>query len=149
MKITNLQPPIYLGLCLFLAFALFVAFPGLNLIAFPFNLLGLAPVLAGFCLNLKSDRLFKIHKTTVKPKGKSLTLMTEGPFSASRHPMYLGFILILLGTAFLLGNLASFLSPLLMFYILAKYFVPMEEEKMEKAFGQKYRRYCQKVKRWF
>jgi len=62
--------------------------------------------------------------------------------------MYLGFILILIGVATLLGSLSAFVTPILMFIILEIKFIPMEEKNLEKAFGKEYFKYKHKVRKW-
>jgi protein-S-isoprenylcysteine O-methyltransferase Ste14 len=52
-----------------------------------------------------ADAVFKREQTTVKPFEKSTALVVTGVFQISRHPMYLGMVLILLGIAILMGTL--------------------------------------------
>jgi len=62
--------------------------------------------------------------------------------------MDLGFVLILLGLAILLGNLTPFgVIPLFMAWIQIK-FIGVEEEMMESQFGRDWLEYTLKVRRW-
>ena len=63
----------------------------------------MVPLALGIALNLAADNSFKRYKTTVKPVENSTVLITAGVFRLSRHPMYLGFVLILVGITLLMG----------------------------------------------
>lgn len=93
-KKRGVLPPVYLFLSLVAIVALHVLLPGKQVIRFPWNLLGGLPFLAGVLLNLVADTAFKKHQTTVKPFEESSALVTSGVYSISRHPMYLGFVLL-------------------------------------------------------
>lgn len=67
------------------------------------------PAALGAALNLIADSAFRTAKTTVKPFQESAALITDGVYRISRHPMYLGLVLILRGLDILLGSLTPFL----------------------------------------
>ena len=102
----------------------------------------------GIILNIWSDLLFKKKKTTVKPHKTPSLLVISGPFRISRHPMYLGMVAILLGTAILHGTLITFLFPIIFIILMEIVFISTEEKNLEKAFGEKYLNYKKKVRRW-
>ena len=103
MKTKQILPPTYVLIALVVMLVLHFIFPGIKLIALPWNLLGLIPLVIGVALNLIADSAFRKAGTTVKPFQESTTLLTDGVYRISRHPMYLGFVLILIGVAILLG----------------------------------------------
>lgn len=73
-------------------------------------------------------------------------LITTGPFSFSRNPIYLGIIFMVLGFSLALRSFAIFLVILLCLYF---YSAILEEEKLlEKFFGQNYLNYKAKVPRF-
>ena len=123
-------------------------FPGARLIPWPWNLVGLLPMVFGMWLNLDADRALKVHGTTVKPFEQSRVLVTVRSYGISRHPMYLGMVLILLGVAVLLGSLAPFVVALLLWSLLDRRFVRTEERMMHETFGQEWQNYAQNVRRW-
>ena len=102
----------------------------------------------GIWLNVWADGLFKRKDTTVKPHEKSSALILEGPFRFSRHPMYLGMVIGLLGVAILLGSLIVFLAPIAFLLTVHIIFVPLEENAMEETFGQEYLDYRNRVRCW-
>lgn len=72
----------------------------------------------------------------------------SGPFKLSRYPMYLGMMSILLGIAIFLGSLVTFAFPIIFIMIMEKIFIPLEEENLEKKFGNQYIDYKKRVRRW-
>jgi len=140
-------PPTYLFFCLILALAFHFFLPLVSISA-PGRFLGLFLLFLGLGINIWTDNLFQEAKTTVKPYRKPVKLITKGPFRFSRHPMYLGFVLILVGIAFILGSLSSLLGAVLMFFILETRFIPLEEKRLEEEFGQRYWHYKRRINRW-
>ncbi len=115
---------------------------------YPWNLLGILPLVMGVSLNLIADAAFKREQTTVKPFEKSTALVVTGAFQISRHPMYLGMVLILLGIAILMGTLTP-LIVILIFGILMEFvFVRTEERMLEEQFGETWFAYKKKVRKW-
>src|SRR6185503_5048643 len=110
-------------------------------------IIGALVVIAGFALSNYASSIFAREKTEILPTSPSnKALVTEGPFMYSRNPMYLGMVVGLLGAAFALGTLPMFIAALADFLILNFFFIPFEEEKMERQFGDAYREYKNKVR---
>ena len=99
-------------------------------------------------LNLLADQAFKRHQTTVKPFEKSTALVTAGPYALSRHPMYLGFTLMLLGIAILLGALTPFIVVPIFALTMEYVFIRTEEPMMQETFGHAWQAYKTNVRRW-
>ncbi len=148
MKKSKLEPPSYFLICLALAIGLNFVLPVMRLIYAPYKYIGILLLGIGIWLNIWADNLFKKKNTTVKPYEKSSALVLEGPFRFSRHPMYLGMVVALLGVAVILGSLISFFSPIAFFITIQIAFIPLEEKAMEQTFGQKYLDYKNRVRCW-
>lgn len=114
----------------------------------PFIYIGLIPIALGIVLNLWADALLKKRATTVKPNKKPTSFENGGPFAISRHPMYLGMVLILFGTAVITGCLMISITSLIFAFIMEKKFIPLEEKNMEIVFGKKYLDYKKRVRKW-
>jgi len=141
-------PPAYLLASIVAMVALRFLLPGWQIIAFPLALLGLAPAALGLALSVVADQAFKKHRTTVKPFQESTALVTSGAYAISRHPMYLGFALILLGLAICMGAVTPFVVVPLFVILMELVFIRAEEQMMEAKFGQAWRDYKKKVRRW-
>ncbi len=141
-------PPTYLLASIVAMALLRFLLPGVQIIALPWTLLGLLPAAAGIALNLAADGALKQHSTTVKPFEKSTSLVTHSAYAFSRHPMYLGFTSILLGLAVFLGTLTPFIVVLVFGVLMEFVFIRVEEPMMEEAFGEAWRTYKAKVRRW-
>lgn len=143
-------PPTCLYFCIILNIILFFIFPDIfYLIVFPYNLLGIIIIIAGFVLVSNTWFLFKQHNTAHDFQfDKCTTIIKNGIFRFSRNPMYLGMTVILLGTSICFGNLLCLLSPIIFFLIINFVFVPFEEKNFKKIFGQQYIDYKNQVRRW-
>jgi protein-S-isoprenylcysteine O-methyltransferase Ste14 len=148
MKGIKDRPDIIFLIYLLIALGLHFVLPIVQLIDWPFRLLGVPLVLIGIWLSVKADSLFKINKTAIKPFDKPSVLVIEGPFKISRNPMYLGMALALLGEALILGSLITFPAPAIYFIHISLSFIPGEERNMEEVFAQEYLDYKKRVRRW-
>jgi protein-S-isoprenylcysteine O-methyltransferase Ste14 len=145
---TRTLPPTYFMLSLLLSLGLHFIIPVLTIIHVPYSYLGFVFIISGIILNLWADRAFKNSKTTVKPYEQPSTLETRGAFRISRHPMYLGMTFILLGEALFLGSLITFIFPVLFIILSEILYIPYEEKNLEQVFGEEYREYKKRVRRW-
>jgi len=74
-------------------------------------------------------------------------LLTKGVYSLSRHPFYLGFILILFSSCLLTPNYINIFAFLIAWFI--HHFIMIEEEKfLESVYGEEYRLYKKRVSRY-
>lgn len=75
-------------------------------------------------------------------------LLTGGVFRFSRNPMYLGFLLLLVGGAFFVNAWCALLVPLAFFAAASLWYIPHEERTLRAAFGPDYEAYARRVRRW-
>ena len=148
MKKRQPLPPTYFIIYLLLTIGLHFILPIMQLIYFPYKYSGILLMGIGIWLNLWADGLFKRKNTTVKPFEKSSALILEGPFRFSRHPMYLGMVVGLLGVAIILGSLIAFLVPIAFLITMHIVFIRCEEKALEQVFGQEYLDYKKRVRCW-
>ncbi|MEW5896836.1 MAG: isoprenylcysteine carboxylmethyltransferase family protein [Nanoarchaeota archaeon] len=144
----KILPVIIFALLLLLSIGAHFLFPVFEAIPKPYNMLGLALIPLGLALTSWAGYLFHKTKTSLKPYEAPKFLVTSGPFQISRNPMYLGLVLVFLGTTITLGSLTPFLFPVLFMLIVELLFIPKEEKKLEKAFGTRYLDYKKEVKKW-
>lgn len=73
-------------------------------------------------------------------------LITNGPYSLVKHPLYTGVsLLVLPWVGFLLNTWLGALIGIIV-YIGSRMYAPREEEILSKVFGSKWNEYCNKVK---
>ena len=141
-------PPVY-----FLAALLFMAvlaylMPVAHLIYVPLRLCGGVFILAGLAITTTAAWAFKHANTPIRPFELATTLVITGIYRYTRNPMYLGMLIMLVGTWIALGKLSPVFVIPIFFFILLEGFVKPEEEVLEKIFGDKYRDYKSSVRRW-
>jgi protein-S-isoprenylcysteine O-methyltransferase Ste14 len=144
----KILPTTYLLISIVLMVALHFLIPLVQVIPVPWNILGIVPIVAGVALNLIADSAFRKVRTTVKPFEESSSLVTNGVFRLSRNPMYLGFVLILLGIAIVLGSLTAFAIIPVLAILMDRVFIQVEEGMLEVKFGQTWLEYKAKERRW-
>lgn len=104
--------------------------------------------LASLALTGRGARGLARHGTTIYPNGQASALVTDGPYRYSRNPMYLGMALLVLGFALALGSVGALLGvPVFMLAVQWLFILP-EEQRLEGLFGEAYRSYCRRVRRW-
>ncbi len=106
--------------------------------------------LTGTLVALTGVLQFRAARTTVNPVNPSASssLVTHGIYRFTRNPMYLGFLLILIGWAlFLSSALALALVPLFVLYMNRFQIIP-EERTLLRIFGHAFMAYRCGVRRW-
>jgi protein-S-isoprenylcysteine O-methyltransferase Ste14 len=105
---------------------------------------------AGFLIEVTGIVGFFRAKTSPDPTDPcgASTLVVTGVYRFTRNPMYLGDLLMLLGWAVYLGDVAAFaLVPLFVAYI-DRFQIAPEERAMSDLFGEHYAEYRSRVRRW-
>jgi protein-S-isoprenylcysteine O-methyltransferase Ste14 len=87
-------------------------------------------------------------KGTLNTNGSSAALVTSGPYRISRNPMYLGLVLLYAGVACVFSVVWALplLIPLIIYTQLSV--IAREERYLDRAFGDTYRAYRVRVRRW-
>ena len=114
------------------------------------SILAAGLAVAGVATSVLGVVAFRRARTTVNPMRpeSSSALVVTGVYRLTRNPMYLGFLLLLLGWALLLSNaLALAFMPAFVLYINRFQIVP-EERALASAFGPEYAAYSARVRRW-
>jgi protein-S-isoprenylcysteine O-methyltransferase Ste14 len=148
MKTTQMMPTSWLLIAILSMLAVHIFLPTAIFIPAPWHLLGFLPLAIGIMINLIADRAFHETATTVKPFEESSVLITDGIFRFSRNPMYLGFILMLTGIAFLLRSLFPFIIIPAFAMLITRTYITEEERMLENAFGPQWSAYKRNTRRW-
>jgi hypothetical protein len=97
--------------------------------------------------NLLSYREFRRAGTSVQGSNRSTAIVQTGPYRFSRNPIYLAFILLVLGLSVWLNNL-WLLVTLVPATGLMAVVIPREERFLERNFPGQYSSYKAAVRRW-
>lgn len=112
------------------------------------RILGGCLILSGLTLSGAVVYHFRRAGTPVTPRRETCRLVIEGPYRLSRNPDYLGQALIVCGLGFLFG-VAWVLLALVPALLLVCYGVIEREERyLERRYGEEYRQFCGRVRRW-
>lgn len=150
MSALRILPPPLWALLLLTAFYYLSDLPGLETMPeWRHKPLGMILIVAGLIPPMVSIGHFFAVGTQVHPTSKvNNKLVTSGFFAVTRNPMYLGLIVSSLGAAIWFGRPLMYLAPLLVFMIANSAFIPYEEEKMRRQFGDAFDAYTKHVRRW-
>ncbi|MBF0562262.1 MAG: isoprenylcysteine carboxylmethyltransferase family protein [Alphaproteobacteria bacterium] len=87
-------------------------------------------------------------QTAVNPHGPTTAIVTDGPFRYTRNPLYLSLVLIFLGVSACLDSLSMLVLVIPFMAVLIWGVIPREEPYLEAKFGDEYRTYKARVRRW-
>jgi protein-S-isoprenylcysteine O-methyltransferase Ste14 len=126
------------------------AAPALDFFVPAKSLWTVALALVGAVICLSGVVSFRRAKTTVNPMkpDSASALVVSGIYRYTRNPMYLGFLLVLLGWAAFLSNLAALaFLPAFVVYI-NRFQIEPEERVLASIFPHEYPSFRSKVRRW-
>jgi protein-S-isoprenylcysteine O-methyltransferase Ste14 len=116
--------------------------------SFAASAVGAALLLAGFLLRVWATFLFYENRMRVISLSPQQTLITAGPYRFSRNPLYLGGnVFVFLGAALLFGSPGAVIITLL-HLPLVDLFIRREEKQLEAEFGDTWREYRRRTRRW-
>lgn len=147
---TLVPPPVVAALAAALMWVIASAWPELRVDIPAARWVGLALAAPGLLLDFAGVLAFLRARTTVNPMRphKARELVTGGLYAWTRNPMYLGWIPILAGWAVYLEHPLTLLAvPLFVAYLTRFQIIP-EERALAAAFGDAYREYARRVRRW-
>jgi protein-S-isoprenylcysteine O-methyltransferase Ste14 len=106
--------------------------------------------LAGGVFLLPAILSFLKHKTTVNPQSpdQTTTLVTNGIYSITRNPMYVGMLLVLIAFVVWLGAPSAFLAVGAFFLSIGRFQIRAEERFLGQNFGKNYEDYTKRTPRW-
>ena len=109
---------------------------------------GVAVVALALLLALLALAQFFIARTHVEPWHPTTTIISHGLFRFSRNPIYLAFCIATLGAALMLNSWWVIAGTLPLIYLLQQLVIRREETYLEAKFGEHYREYKRRVRRW-
>lgn len=103
---------------------------------------------AGIALILRAAGLFRKAGTNIEPWRSSTAIVSSGPYRWSRNPIYLGMAVIYLGLALAFDSLIALLLLPVVLIVIQTQVIAREERYLEAKFGDAYRDYKARVRRW-
>ena len=144
----NIHPPIVALFYIAIAFLLgrFVQIP----FAVPVVLrnIGFALTFIGFLLGVGAFIEFRKARTTLDPHGSVKNLVVSGVYGFTRNPIYLGFLLMVIGLPLNSGYYWGILIAPFYAVTMNRLVIEKEEAYLEKKFKEQYTGYRSRVRRW-
>jgi protein-S-isoprenylcysteine O-methyltransferase Ste14 len=142
-------PPILYVVTPLLAYGLHWFWPLAAVAAAPIDrFLGWPLFVLGICFGLVAIIRFRIVGTAIDPTARAKALATGGIYQFSRNPMYLGVVIAYFGLGLALAWSWLIVLDLILPFVLTKLAIEREEAYLELRFGDAYRAYKAKVRRW-
>jgi len=111
--------------------------------------IGVGVWLAGFGLAALAIAQFRRAGTEIPTNRPTTAIVDTGLYARSRNPIYLGGLIGMAGVAIAVDSLWV-LAALVPFYLIIRHgVVAREEAYLERRFGDAYRAYRSRVRRWF
>lgn len=144
-----LPPLIFLGfLVLAILLEAVVPLPVAGAHALARYLAGAALAVCGVVMVAMGLRRFSAAGTNVPPTLPTTALVVDGIYGWTRNPLYLGSTLVYLGLAVAAGSLWAILLVVPLLWVINVGVVAREERYLERKFGDAYRAYKARVRRW-
>ena len=144
----KIYPPILFMIAVIIMVGFWWLFPIIQFLTFPNSLVGIFPFFIGLFISKSGFDLFKRKGTNINAFLEPNILVTDGLYKISRNPMYLGFVISLLGFFIILGSLSPLIVVIGFFVIVDRWYIRLEEIAMLKVFGNEYTKYKAKRRRW-
>jgi protein-S-isoprenylcysteine O-methyltransferase Ste14 len=110
---------------------------------------GAASIAGGVGIVLAGALTIVRHGSNVRVDRAATTLVTSGPFAATRNPMYVGLTALAVGVGLRTRSLPALAFVPIALALLDSRVVAREERYLEARFGERYRAYHARVPRWF
>ncbi len=111
--------------------------------------LGLPVIVVGVALAAWAILTFRRARTPLDHFHATTALVETGPFAFSRNPIYCALLLFAAGLALTVNTGWAWITLLPTIVVLDRYVIAREERYMEREFGQAFRDYKARVRRWF
>lgn len=144
----KVQPPLLVLIHVVLTFVLARLIPLPLSVPPVLQTLGLLLAMFGFLLGVAALIAFRGARSKSNTHNSVARLVTSGVYGFTRNPVYLGFVLILIGLSLSIGSYwGVFLAPILII-LFNRLVVEPEENYLAQKFGKEFEDYKTKVRRW-
>lgn len=112
------------------------------------KVVGISLTLIGFLCGLAAFIEFRKARTTLDPHGSVKQVVTSGIYRFIRNPIYLGFLLMLIGLSLNSGHYWGLILAPFFVITMNRLVIEQEESYLGKKFGDTYTSYKSRVRRW-
>jgi protein-S-isoprenylcysteine O-methyltransferase Ste14 len=112
------------------------------------RVVGVVLIVAGFVTAASGVASFRRAGTNPNPTQPSTALVVTGPYRFTRNPMYLGLAILHAGLAAVGNALWPLIALVPVVWIIRTQVIDREEAYLDKRFGEAYRAYKARVRRW-
>jgi protein-S-isoprenylcysteine O-methyltransferase Ste14 len=116
--------------------------------AVPRYLAGAVLAAGGFVIVFMAAGRFNAAGTNIPPNLPTTALVVDGIYRRTRNPFYLGGTLIYLGLGVAAGSLWAIVLVVPLLWVMNTGVIAREERYLERKFGDAYRSYQTRVRRW-
>ncbi|HWM47200.1 MAG TPA: isoprenylcysteine carboxylmethyltransferase family protein [Xanthobacteraceae bacterium] len=109
---------------------------------------GAALIAAALAIVFAAGARFHAAGTNIPPSLPTTALVVEGVYAWTRNPFYLGAVLVFGGLAVAAGSLWAVLLLVPFVWVINVGVIAREERYLERRFGDAYRAYKARVRRW-
>jgi protein-S-isoprenylcysteine O-methyltransferase Ste14 len=141
-------PPVYVLISVVIILILHFVIPGPVIFPKPWNLLGILFLVLGLVLPVVAVTAFRRAGTSPEPFREPAAMVTGGIYAVSRNPIYLGFLLFLLGIVVLLRTLTPLVVLIGYAALIERNVIRVEEGLLAKKFGAQWLEYKKRTRRW-
>ena len=144
----KIHPPVLTVIFIAIAYILKRTIPISFVVSSVLENIGFVLVVIGFLFGVAAFLAFRKARTTLDPHGKVSAIVSDGIYRFTRNPIYLAFLLMLIGFPLNSGNYwGILLSPVFVIFM-NSLVIEKEEAYLEKKFGDVYTSYKSRVRRW-
>ena len=113
-----------------------------------FQNIGFALTFVGLLFGIGAFIEFRKARTTLDPHGSVKAVVSNGVYRITRNPIYLGFLLMVIGLPLNLGTYWGIVIAPFFITTVNRLVIEKEEAYLEKKFKEQYTSYKSRVKRW-
>jgi protein-S-isoprenylcysteine O-methyltransferase Ste14 len=105
-------------------------------------------IVSAIAFLLAASGRFRKAGTDVKPWKTTSAIVAEGVYAFTRNPMYLGMALFMAGLGLIFSSIGTILLLPVAIALIQTNVIAREERYLEAKFGEEYRAYKARVRRW-
>ena len=142
------HPPIVALIFIAIAYLLGCFVPLPFVVPLALRYVGLVMTFVGFLLGIGALNEFRKARTTLDPHSSVKKLVTSGIYRFTRNPIYLGFLLMVIGVPLNFGLYWGIVMVPFYMILINRLIIEHEENYLEKKFKNTYANYKSQVRRW-